>query len=83
MSSEESDTGSDERRILCRKTLPWLRKKYRKSLRKLDDLHYETLSTKSKHMIYVRVNSSDKSDRPHPQDIPKYLLVQDENSDTI
>lgn len=79
MSSEESDTGTDGRKTLCKKSLPWLKRKYRKSLRELDQLHHANLSFKSKQMLYSRVNSAATSEREHPQDIPEYLLVQDEN----
>ena len=79
MSSEDSDTGTDGQRTLRRKSLPWLKRKYRKSLRELDQLHYDTLSVKSKQMLYSRVNSISTSEREYPQDIPEYLLVQGEN----
>ena len=80
ISSEESDTDSDGRKTLRRKSLPWLKKKYAKSFRQLDDLHYSNLSTKSKHMTYTRIDSPETSVRKHPQDIPKHLLVQNEDS---
>ena len=81
ISSEESDMDSDGKKTLRRKSLPWLKKKYAKSFRQLDDLHYSNLSMKSKHMMYTRIDSPERSVRKHPQDIPKPLLVQNENSD--
>ena len=83
ISSEESATDSDGKKVLHRKSLPWLRKKYRKSLRELDDMHYNNLSTKSKNMTYTRMTSRDKSVRKQPDDIPGYLLTQQANSDTM
>ena len=82
ISSEESGTDSDGRKVLHRKSLPWLRKKYRKSLQ-LDDMHFDNLSTKSKNMTYAGINSPDKSVRKQLDDIPDYLLAQRNNSDTI
>ena len=86
ISSEESDTDNDGRKILHQKSLPcilciWLRQKYAKSFRQLDNLHYNNLSTKSKCMTYTQIYSPDRSVRQHPQDILKHLLVQNENND--
>ena len=72
MSSEES--GSDEDDVtLQRKPLPWLKTKYRTCLRKLDALHYKSLSQKSKTMCRKRVEGI-QSTRCQPDNCPAYLI---------
>ena len=78
MSSEESAEEDDGRPVYMRRPLPWLKSKYRKSLRVLDKLHFESLSSKSKQMYRKRCDG-EPSDRSHPDSAPSFLLeVPDE-----
>jgi hypothetical protein len=44
MSSEESGEDEDGKPFYFRKSLPWLKQRYRKSLRRLDSMHYNSLT---------------------------------------
>ena len=82
-SSEEPDETGNTQKILIRRPLPWLKKKYQKCFKDLDKLASSSLSAKSKHMTYRRRDGL-QSERPMPADIPQqfvssaYLLDQDD-----
>ena len=46
VSSEDSGEDEDGKPIYFRRPLNWLNRKYRKSLHRLDKLHYDSLSSK-------------------------------------
>ena len=62
MSSEESGDDKDGRPVYTRRPLSWLKPKYRKFLRRLDSLHYESLTAKSKQM-YRKISDGEPSNR--------------------
>jgi len=75
ISSEESgDDDVSGAKILTRRPLVWLKKKYQKSFSDLDKLHYESLSTKGKQMYLKRVTGA-PSVRPQPSNIPSHFLA--------
>ena len=76
VSSEES---GDDDKILYRRPLMWLKKKYHKSLRHLDNIHYNSLSGKGKQMYRFR-EDGELSSRPPPLDAPRYLLQSANNT---
>lgn len=73
VSSEESR--EDDRPVYFRRPLTWLKPKYRKSLRHLAKLHYQSLSAKSKQIYRVQCEG-DASQRSPPAGVPTYLLVE-------
>ena len=79
ISSEDSGE-EDERPVYIRRQLAWLKPKYRKSLRHLDKLHYQSLSAKSRQMCRVRCDG-DPSQRSPPPGTQSYLLVGDDDVD--
>ena len=75
MSSEESGE-DDESKVLIRRPLTWLKSKYQRSLRELDQLSYKSLSSKGKQMYMKRI-VGEPSCRPQPEGIPPQLLAED------
>ena len=82
MSSEESGDNDDGRPLYNRRPLTWLKSKYRKSLRHLDALHYNSLAPQSKQM-YRKRRDGEPSVREHPANVPDYLLVEATNHDDL
>ena len=74
ISSEDLLSGDGN---LYRKSLQWLKKKYRKSLHVLDKLYINQLSQKARVMMRNRKDAT-YSDRPKPDNAPDYLLINDE-----
>lgn len=70
MSSE--DSGDDEQ-VMYRRPLPWLKQKYRKSLRQLDKIHHDSLLPRAK-LMYRRRVDGEPSTRSHPDNAPEILL---------
>lgn len=79
VSSEESGEEED-RPVYLRRPLTWLKPKYRKSLRHLDKIHYQSLSAKSKQVYRIRCDGV-ASQRSPPAGVPTYLLVEDDDDD--
>ena len=78
MSSEDS---SDESVILFTRPLTWLKSKYSNSLKKLDTIHYNKLSSKSKGMVRQR-QCGEPSERPLPSK-PLSFAVNVEDQDSL
>lgn len=51
VSSEDSGEDEEGKPLYFRRSLPWMKQKYRKSLRRLDNLYYNSLSSKQIHTI--------------------------------
>ena len=68
VSSEES--GDDDDKTLYRRPFTWIKKK---SLRHLDRLHYNSLSTKGKQMYSSR-QDGEPSTKLQPSDAPDFLI---------
>ena len=79
VSSEESDNDGDF--PLYRRPLSWLRNKYSRSLRQIDDMHFKSLSPRSRQM-YRKRTDGEQSQRLLPTDAPPFLLNQVDNMDT-
>ncbi len=73
MSSEES--GDEDDTNLHRRKLPWLKSKYQRALRCLDNAHYNSLPATSKLKLRKRKDGDEPSDRSPPENAPAYLLV--------
>ena len=71
VSSEES--GDEGDKTLYRRPFTWMKKKYHKSLRQLDRLHYNSLSTKGKQMYRSR-QDGEPSTKLQPSDAPDFLI---------
>ena len=71
VSSEES--GDDDDKTLYRHPFTWMKRKYHKSLRQLDRLHYSSLSTKGKQM-YRRRQDREPSTKLQPSDASDFLI---------
>lgn len=82
ISSEESGEEEDGRPVYIRRPLTLLKPKYHKSLRRLDTLYYESLAPKSKQMYRKRCDG-EPSNRAHPMNAPRYLLVEAADPDDL
>jgi len=71
MSSDESGDEGDV--CMYSRPLPWLKKKYHSSLKKLDVMWTSGLSVSSKRLLRPRAQGR-SSERPIPFDVPDYLL---------
>ena len=80
VSSEESDNDGDFP-LYRRRPLSWLRSKYSRSLRQLDDMHFKSLSPRSRQM-YRKRTDGEQSQRLPPSDAPPFLLNQVDDMDT-
>lgn len=73
------DSGEDEMTIY-RRPLLWLKPKYHKSLRQLDKIHYDSLSTRARRMYRKRVDG-EPSPRVQPVNAPEYITVSTPSED--
>ena len=79
ISSDESGGEGDE--CLYSRPLPWLKKKYQSSFRKLDKMWVSKLSVRSKRLLRSEAQGR-PSDRSIPHDAPEYLLRDITNTST-
>jgi len=82
LSSEESgdETDNVESKILFRRPLPWLKKKYQKSLKELDHMGSSIQSAQSKRMTFKRQEGI-PSNRPMPEGIPNEFIYSEDCGD--
>ena len=80
VSSEESDNDG-VLPVYQRRPLPWLRNKYRRSLRQLDEMHFKSLSPRSRQMYRERMDGA-SSERQPSSDVRPFLLNQVDDLDT-
>ena len=78
VSSEES---GDDGIILYRRPLSWMKSKYSNSVKALDRIYYESLSTKSKAMFRKR-EVGEPSERPVPLQPLEFAVVSN-NSESL
>ena len=69
----------EDDKTLYRRPFTWMKKKYHKSLRQLDRLHYNSLSTK----MYRSRQDGEPSTKLQPSDAPDFLISISDDDDQL